>query len=580
MKPSLAHFLRTVGALALIGSTPLFAAGEAATTATPDARKAAFAASLPTEQPVLTAAPHVPPPITRKHPARVVVNLEVREVVKQLADGVDYTYSANDLSVGDLDGDGDYEFIVKWDPSNAKDNSQSGYTGNVYLDAYTLEGRQLWRIDLGRNIRAGAHYTQFMVYDFDGDGRAELICKTADGTTDAAGTVIGDGAADWRNANGYVLDGPEFLTAFDGLTGTILDTVDYIPARGDISVWGDTYGNRVDRFLNGVAYFDGETPSFFACRGQYRGQGGTDGRTVIAAFDLVDGQLVTRWVLDSLEAGREWAGQGHHQLSVGDVDGDGRDEILYGGMVVDDDGTGLYTTGLGTGDAFHYGDLDPTRPGREIFAAKEEAGRVIHLDAATGATTWEWLNFRDTGRGLSADIDPNTPGEEVWGAANVNVWNAQGDVIGIDRPSINFAIWWDGDPARELLDGNSVRKWDFVNENEVVLLDAIGCSANNGSKATPGLSGDLLGDWREEVVFRSTDSSELRVYTTTAPTDRRITTLMQDPVYRLAIAWQNNGYNQPPHPSFFIGSNMPTAPRPLITSAPCRDRDRGPRSKR
>ncbi len=476
--------------------------------------------------------------------------------------GEDYTYSANDASVADLDGDGDYEFVVKWDPSNSKDNSQGGYTGPVYLDAYTLEGELMWRIDLGINIRAGAHYTQFMVYDFDGDGRAELICKTADGTTDAIGTVIGDPDADWRNDAGYILDGPEFLTAFDGLTGTIIDTVDYVPQRGDLSIWGDTYGNRVDRFLNGVAYFDGEHPSFFACRGQYRGQGGTDGRTVIAAFDLVEGELVQRWVLDSLEDGREWAGQGHHQLSVGDVDHDGKDEILYGGMVVDDDGTGLYSTELGTGDAFHYGDLDPTRPGREVFAAKEDAGRVVYRDAATGALIWEWLNFRDTGRGLSADINPSYPGEEVWGAANVNVWSAQGDVIGIDRPSINFAIWWDGDPLRELNDGTTIRKWDYVAENEVVILDAVGTASNNGSKATCAVQADLLGDWREEVVFRSADSSELRIYTTTDPTDLRIVTLMHDPIYRLAVAWQNNGYNQPPHPSFFIGANMQTPPLP------------------
>ncbi len=478
-----------------------------------------------------------------------------------------YTYSANDTSVADLDGDGEYEFIVKWDPSNSKDNSQSGYTGNVYLDAYKLDGTLLWRIDLGRNIRAGAHYTQFMVYDFDGDGKAELICKTADGTTDAAGTVIGDGAADWRNTSGYVLDGPEFLTLFNGVTGAAMDTIAYNPPRGDITQWGDNYGNRVDRFLNGVAYFDGDHPSFFACRGQYRGQSQYNaiGRTVIAAYDVVDAQLQERWVFDSDVAGPEWAGQGHHQLSVGDVDADGKDEILYGGMVVDDDGTGLYSTEIGHGDAFHYGDLDPTHPGREVFAAKEESAGVFSLDASTGQVLWNVINGSDTGRGLSADINPHYAGEEVWGAANLSVWTAQGDVIGLDRPSINFAIWWDGDPLRELLDGTSVRKWDPVNENEVTVLDASGTASNNGTKATPALQADVFGDWREEVVLRAADSSELRIYTTTTPTDQRITTLMQDPTYRLAVAWQNNGYNQPPHPSFYLGANMPTAPRPHVT---------------
>lgn len=480
--------------------------------------------------------------------------------------GASYTYSANDASVADLDGDGDYEFIVKWDPSNSQDNANGGYTGNVYLDAYQLDGTLMWRIDLGRNIRAGAHYTQFMVYDFDQDGKAELICKTADATVDGLGTVIGNGAADWRNSGGYILEGPEFLTLFDGLTGAALDTVDYVAPRGDITQWGDNYGNRVDRFLNGVAYFQLDRASFIAARGQYRGQAQYNpiGRTVIAAYDVVDRKLQSRWVFDSEVAGPEWAGQGHHQLSIGDVDADGLDEVLYGGMVVDHDGTGLYTTQLGTGDAFHYGDLDPTRPGREIFAAKEESGRVVHLEAATGAVVWENINGRDTGRGLSADINPNYAGEEVWGAANLSVWTAQGDVIGLDRPSINFAIWWDGDPLRELLDGTSVRKWDWVNENEVTLLDAVGAASNNGTKATPSLQADIFGDWREEVVLRAADSSELRIYTTTAPTDQRITTLMHDPTYRMAVAWQNNGYNQPPHPSFFIGANMPTAPRPNV----------------
>ena len=167
--------------------------------------------------------------------------------------GENYTYSPNDISVGDLDGDGEYEYIVKWDPSNAKDNSNGGFTGNVYLDAYKLDGAQLWRIDLGRNIRAGAHYTQFMVYDLDGDGKAEVACKTADGTIDGTGTVLGNPAADWRNSDGYVLSGPEFLTVFNGQTGGTLATASYEVPRGTVSDWGDSYGNRVDRFNATIA---------------------------------------------------------------------------------------------------------------------------------------------------------------------------------------------------------------------------------------------------------------------------------------------------------------------------------------
>src|SRR5262245_41448933 len=235
--------------------------------------------------------------------------------------GENYTYSPNDASVGDLDGDGEYEIVVKWDPSNSKDNSQSGFTGNVYLDAYKLDGTRLWRIDLGRNIRAGAHYTQFQVYDLDGDGRAEVACKTADGTVDGAGVVIGDAGADFRNAAGYILDGPEFLTVFNGMTGAALATASYVVPRGAVSNWGDNYGNRVDRFLAGVAYLDGQRPSLVMARGYYT-------RTVLAAWNWRNGALTNIWTFDTGDTGTAnpyaaWRGQGNHQLSIGDVDGDG-----------------------------------------------------------------------------------------------------------------------------------------------------------------------------------------------------------------------------------------------------------------
>ncbi|HEX8150042.1 MAG TPA: rhamnogalacturonan lyase, partial [Pyrinomonadaceae bacterium] len=280
-------------------------------------------------------------------------------------DGVAYTYSANDASVGDLDGDGEYEIILKWDPSNSKDNSQSGYTGNVYLDAYKLDGTRLWRIDLGRNIRAGAHYTQFMVYDLDGDGKAEIACKTADGTIDGVGTPIGSASADYRNSSGYILSGPEYLTVFNGLTGAALATTGYDPPRGTVSSWGDSYGNRVDRFLAGIAYLDGKRPSLVMARGYYT-------RAYVAAWNWRDGQLSKVWAFDTGHAGTSnansaWRGQGSHSLTIGDVDGDGRDEITYGAAAIDDDGTGLYTTGLGHGDALHMSDLDPDRPGQEVY---------------------------------------------------------------------------------------------------------------------------------------------------------------------------------------------------------------------
>nr|WP_231952964.1 rhamnogalacturonan lyase [Paenibacillus sp. AD87] len=477
-------------------------------------------------------------------------------------DGVAYTYSANDASAGDVDGDGEYELIVKWDPSNSKDNSQSGYTGEVFIDAYKLNGTRLWRISLGKNIRAGAHYTQFMVYDLDGDGKAEVAMKTADGTKDGTGVVIGDASKDYRNSSGYVLSGPEFLTIFNGQTGKALSTVNYEPARSNVSDWGDNYGNRVDRFLAAIAYLDGERPSLVMARGYYT-------RTVLVAYNWRDGQLTKQWTFDSNTSGNSgYAGQGNHNLSVADVDSDGKDEIVYGAMAVDDNGKGLYTTGLHHGDAMHLSDLDPDRAGLEVFQVHETASNagVEFRDARTGQLIWGIPTTKDIGRGMAADIDPRYKGAEVW--ADGGLYTAKGQKIGTTLPSsTNFGIWWDGDLLRELLDSNRIDKWDYANSKTVNLLTASGVSSNNGTKSTPNLQADLFGDWREEVVWRTNDSSALRIYTTTAVTDKRIYTLMHDPVYRLGVAWQNVAYNQPPHTGFYLGDGMSTPPVPNIRYA-------------
>lgn len=472
-------------------------------------------------------------------------------------DGVSYTYSANDCSVGDLDGDGQYEIILKWDPSNSKDNSQSGYTGNVFLDAYKLNGTRLWRIDLGKNIRAGAHYTQFMVYDLDGDGKAEIACKTADGTRDGTGAVIGSSAADYRNSSGYILSGPEFLTIFQGSTGKALYTTDYEPARGNVSDWGDSYGNRVDRFLACVAYLDGVRPSLVMCRGYYT-------RTVLVAYDWNGSRLNKRWTFDSNSSGNSgYAGQGNHNLSVADVDNDGMDEIIYGACTIDNTGKGLYTTGLRHGDAMHVGDLNPSRSGLEIWSCFEDsAGNggvgAAMRDARTGSILFQFNSTRDVGRACSADLTASYAGEEVW-ASGSPLYSSTGQNIGSAPSSTNFAIWWDGDELRELLDGTTITKYGGG-----TLLSASGCASNNGTKATPCLQADILGDWREEAIWRTSDNRYLRIYTTTNITSRRIYTLMHDPVYRLGIAWQNVAYNQPPHTSFFLGNGMSAPPAPAI----------------
>ncbi|MFJ2510262.1 rhamnogalacturonan lyase [Streptomyces griseoviridis] len=476
-------------------------------------------------------------------------------------DGVAYTYEANDASVGDLDGDGQLEFVLKWQPTNAKDNSQSGYTGNTVVDGVKLDGTRLWRIDLGRNIRSGAHYTQFQVYDYDGDGKAEVAMKTADASVDGTGAVIGSASADYRNSSGYVLSGPEYLTMFNGQTGKAMGTVDYVPARGTVSSWGDSYGNRVDRFLAGTAYLDGARPSLVMARGYYT-------RTVIAAWDWRGGAFTRRWTFDtnsSTNTGKGYDGQGNHQLAVADVDADGKDEIVYGAMAVDDNGNALWTTKNGHGDAMHVGDLDPSRAGLEVFKVDEDSSKPASYlaDARTGAVVWSTPANGDNGRGVAGDIWAGSAGAESWSSADSGVRNPKGTVVASRKPSsTNFLSWWDGDTVRELLDATHIDKYGTSADTR--LLTGSGVHSNNGTKATPSLSGDILGDWREEVVWPTTDNTALRIYSTPYETGTRITTLLHDTTYRTAVSWQNTAYNQPPHPSFFIGDGMATAPRPTV----------------
>lgn len=476
-----------------------------------------------------------------------------------------YTYDVNDGSVADLDGDGQYEYIVKWNPTNAKDNSQSGYTGNVYIDAYKQDGTRLWRIDLGKNIRAGAHYTQFLAYDFDGDGKAEIAFRTADGTVDGVGNVIGDKNADYRTDKGYVLSGNEYLTVFNGQTGSAMSNIPFAPERGNVSDWGDSYGNRVDRFLAGVAYLDGVHPSIIMSRGYYV-------KTAISAYDFKDGKLSPRWnFIADQNQNSDYQGRGNHNLSIADVDGDNKDEIIFGSASIDDNGKGLYQTGLSHGDALHVGDLDPTRPGLEVFQVHEDKTCKYNAEVHDAKTGEILMGVKvadgDCGRGVAADIDPRYPGEEVWAAKQVGLYSIKGEKIAdaTNAPAaMNFATWWDADLSRELLDDTKIYKWDYENGKMKTILDATGSASNNSTKATPVLQADILGDWREEVIWRSADNKELRIYSTTDVTNYRFDTLMHDPVYRLGVAWQNVGYNQPPHTSYFLGTGMKTPSKPNI----------------
>lgn len=622
--------------------------------------------------------------------------------------GEAFSYSANDVSVGDVDGDGAYEYMVKWDPSNAKDVSQVGYTGPVLLDTYKLDVTLLNRIDLGVNIRAGTHYTQCLVYDFDGDGRSETILKTAPGTKSTTygtgGTVKQEAfvtlpkvdvkaghtnnddyrlnaagyhehlvamfqgwsehpevaAGNWpatleqalglpashsyplsresavelvdyfmdvyaparssRNAlrsfEGFILNGPEYLTVFDSATGKELQTVPYEPGRGDDGMmWGDYAmsriepGNRVDRFLAGVAYLDGGRPSAVFARGYYT-------RTTMASYDWNGKTLKQRWFIDSGHAplsnpfndsphGRDGTDpiygklttQGFHSLSAADVDGDGKQEIVYGAATIDDDGSVLYSSQdtlpaqgtapgaqarLGHGDAMHVADIDPNRPGLEIFTVHEGAASAPYglalRDAATGEVIFGAYSGKDTGRGMIGDVRSDVPGVEVWssmpgGTDASGLLSTTGNLLSAATPGTNQSIRWSPNLTTQFLGGSGDATPGIEDWVQGRVLTASGTRTNNTTKGTAALVADVLGDWREELLLRTEDSSALRIYTGTEITTHKLPTPMHDPQYRAEVARQNTSYNQPAYTSYYLASDMdftkvPVLTKPAVPAAP------------
>lgn len=496
---------------------------------------------------------------------------------------------ANDASIGDLDGDGEYEIVLKWDPQDSKDSAGYAYTGNVYIDAYEIDennGGYKWRIDLGHNITAGAHYTQFMVYDFDGNGKSEVAMVTAPGTIDGTGkyvTEVGD-TQEIRTADNTAINvgssgrstgknlGPEYYTIFDGETGAALYTTDAIPL-GSSGDWGDSSYNRAFRYLAAVAYIDGVNPSIIMCRGYYN-------RAIVRAYTWDGEKMTLRWEHRGISKGSDSLyGQGNHNLSVADVDNDGKDEIVYGSAVLDDNGKAIGNTYLGHGDAMHVSDFNNDGY-QEVFSVKEDKegyknNAASFRTAYNGSIIWGKGASGDTGRGVMANIDDayaKTHPDALalgWSSSHDNTFDLKGNEIAArpgtsSRGMTNFLVYWDGDLSREILDDNQLGKYYADTGTTVRFYEGkngyISGNSNNDSKHTPCLVADLWGDWREEIIMSvnnfadSTEPPALRIFTSTLPTSYRLTTLMHDCQYRLAIAWQNVGYNQPPHQSYYIGS--------------------------
>lgn len=517
-----------------------------------------------------------------------------------------YSFFPADCSTGDVDGDGEYEIIVKWTSSEHDVGSPGdpAYSGTVHLAAYKLDGTKLWKNDiaLGKNVYSSAHTLQFLVYDFDGDGKSEVMCQTSLGSKDGQGKYVSNAAqtdeeikaitdeenstADYRGY-GRITEGKEFLTVFNGETGVAMDTINLPTTRGSENGvdYGDDFGNRSNRFVSDVAYLDGEKPYAIYLRGYYFGRNGKQ-RTSIAGISW-DGTALSPTYRFDTQKGQEgyfdgayqYVGNGNHNCTVADVDNDGKDEFITGAlcMEVNDDNEfrPKWCTYLQHGDALHIGNYDPTHTGFEFFTVHEDSGTnslsgnditldfgMSVIDAETGNIMFHEGASADTGRGVMANVGAGGY-YQIWSAKNSARQSNGGtdfttatSLTGRNTPSMNFRIFWDGDLYDNLLDGANITDWNGRNMSNIFSAGNYDCVSINGTKANPSLQADLFGDWREEVVYPTSDGTALRVFSTTDTTDYKIKTLMQDPVYRSGVAAEQTAYNQPPHVGFYMGKEV------------------------
>ena len=509
-----------------------------------------------------------------------------------------YSFFPADCSTGDVDGDGEYEIIVKW-TSHERDVGTPAYSGTVHLAAYKLDGTKLWKndIELGKNVYSSAHTLQFLVYDFDGDGKSEVICQTSLGSKDGQGKYVSNAAqtdeeikaitdkenstADYRSSSGVITKGEEFLTVFNGETGAAMDTISLPTTRGSENGvdYGDDFGNRSNRFVSDIAYLDGEKPYAIYLRGYYFGRNGKQ-RTSIAGISW-DGTALSPTYRFDTQKGQEgyydgayqYVGNGNHNCTVADVDNDGKDEFITGAlcMEVNDDNEfrPKWCTYLQHGDALHIGNYDPTHTGFEFFTVHEDSGTnslsgnditldfgMSVIDAETGNIMFHEGASDDTGRGVMANVGAGGY-YQIWSAKNsARQSNGGTDFTTATTPSMNFRIFWDGDLYDNLLNGANITDWNGRNMSNIFSAGNYDCVSINGTKANPSLQADLFGDWREEVIYPTSDGTALRVFSTTDTTDYKIKTLMQDPVYRSGVAAEQTAYNQPPHVGFYMGKEV------------------------
>ena len=479
------------------------------------------------------------------------------------------TYVPNDACCADVDGDGEVEILLKFDNASWAGTSyaKAGYQGEYcIIEVYKLNGQKLWWIDLGPNMADFQNNEQNIVaYDWDGDGKAEAVMRASDGTiihqADGTTYTIGDPTKNYLASTStgqwFVHEGQEFLVYMNGETGQPYQVLEYPLKRledGETNLntaWGDGYGHRSTKHFFGAPYLDGRRPSIFLARGIY-----TRHKMIAYDVDPTTHQLNVRWRWNCNTPGSPWYGQGYHNYQVADVDWDGRDEIVFGSMVIDDNGHGLSTTGLGHGDAQHCSDFNPYMHGQEMFACNEDEPSNNYRDATTSKIYYRLSGGSDDGRAMCGNFSNDYPGAMGSSAHDTPISCVTADHIeGISSGfDLNFRIYWDGDLLEETFNGTGTRNSTgrIFKFGKGVIESLTGSLTNNDTKSTPCFQGDIFGDWREEVIMR-TAANNIRIYTTQIATEWRNYSLWHDMQYRQAMVWQMCGYNQPPHTSYFLG---------------------------